>query len=140
VLRKQAKGLRKVHLWDRLIAAQEKHDNTRANKIKQKMHQEESKRMWYLIKRTVKDPCSPSFLRVQRVVDGDTREYTAQDEVENAIQCECEIRFLLAHSAPIMNTLLGERLRYLSDNTIARAITLGTYDIPTNLDPATKLI
>jgi hypothetical protein len=39
-----------------------------------------------------------------------------------------------------MNMLLGEWLRYLSDKTIARAIMLGTYDIPTDLDPTTKLI
>jgi hypothetical protein len=40
---------------------------------KKKSHREESKRMWYLIKRTVKDPHSPSVLIVQRVVEG---EYT----------------------------------------------------------------
>jgi hypothetical protein len=96
--------------------------------------------MWYLIKRTVKDPCRPRVLRVQCVVDCETREYTAQDKVKNAIQHECKIRFLLAHSAPIMNTLLGERLQCLSDDTIACAIMLGTYNIPTNLDPITKLI
>ncbi len=72
VLQKQAKGLQKVHLRDRLIDAHKKHDNTQANKIKQKIHQEESNRMWYLIKRTIKDPCSPSALRVQRVVDSKT--------------------------------------------------------------------
>jgi hypothetical protein len=49
-LRKQAKELQKVHLHDCLI--------------KQKLHWEESKRMWYLIKRTVKDPASPSVLKV----------------------------------------------------------------------------
>ena len=46
----------------------------------------------------------------------------------------------MAHSAPIMNTLLGERLRYLSDESLARSIITGTYDIPTDMDPATKLI
>jgi hypothetical protein len=65
--------------------------------------------MWYLIKRTVKDPHSPSVLRVQRVIEGEIQEFTEQEEVEHAIQRECEIRFSLAHSAPIMNTLLGER-------------------------------
>ncbi|KAL3797760.1 hypothetical protein ACHAW5_003221 [Stephanodiscus triporus] len=39
-----------------------------------------------------------------------------------------------------MTTLLGERLRYLSDETLARSIITGTYDFPTELDPATKLI
>jgi hypothetical protein len=39
-----------------------------------------------------------------------------------------------------MKTLLGERLQYLSNESLARSIILGTYDIPFNLDPATKLI
>jgi hypothetical protein len=139
-LRKQAKGLRKVHLRDCLIDAQTKKQCNRVAAIKQKCNQEESKRMWYLIKQTVKDPHSPSVLRVQRVVNGEVKEYIIQEDVKQAIQHECEIRFSLAHSAPIMKTLLGERLRYLSDKSLARSIILGTYDIPSDLDPATKLI
>ncbi len=50
------------------------------------------------------------------------------------------MRFSLAHSAPIMTSLLGERLRYLSDKSLAKAIITGTYDIPTDLDPATAMI
>ena len=111
-LRQQAKGLRKVHLRDCLLDAQSKRQNEQAKAIKLKLHQEESKRMWYLIKRMVKDPHSPR-LRVQRVVKGEINEYTVQEDVEQAIQRECEVRFLLAHSAPIMNSLLGEKLRYL---------------------------
>ncbi len=63
-----------------------------------------------------------------------------QEDVENVIQCECEIRFSLTHSAPIMTTLLGKRLQYLSDNALARAIITKTYNIPSDMDPATKLI
>jgi hypothetical protein len=96
--------------------------------------------MWYLIKRTIKDPHSPSMLKVQRVLDGETKEYVIQEDVENAIQRECKIRFSLAHSAPIMSSLLGKRLRYLKDKELARLIITGTYNIPTNLDEATTLI
>ena len=96
--------------------------------------------MWYLIKRTVKDPHSPSVLRVQHVIEGEVNKFNEQEEVEHAIQRECKIRISLAHSAPIMNTLLGERLRYLSDETLARSIITGTYNIPAEMDPATKLI
>jgi hypothetical protein len=39
-----------------------------------------------------------------------------------------------------MNTLLGEQLQYLSDETIARAIMLGIYDVPMDLNPATRCI
>jgi hypothetical protein len=76
--------------------------------------------MWYLIKRTVKDPHSPNVLRVQQVVEGEVKEFTEQEEVEHAIQRECKIRYSLAHSTPIMKTLLWERLQYLSGKTLAR--------------------
>ncbi len=46
----------------------------------------------------------------------------------------------LAHSAPIMKTLLRERAQCFFDKSLARSIILGTYDIPFDLDPATKLI
>ena len=96
--------------------------------------------MWYLIKRTVKDPHSPSVVKVQRVVEGEIQEYTVQEDVEQAIQQECKVRFTLAHSAPIMKPLLGEKLWYLSDKALAKAIITGTYKIPTDLDPATAMI
>jgi hypothetical protein len=108
--------------------------------IKQKCQREESKRMWFLIKQTVKDPQSPSMLWVQRVVNGEVKEYVVQEDVEQAIQRKCEVRFSLAHSAPIMTTLLRERLCYLLDEKLARSIITGMYDIPSDMDPATKLI
>jgi hypothetical protein len=97
-LRKQAKGLCKVHLRDCLINAQTKKQRKRVAAIKQKCNREESKRMWYLIKQTVKDPHSPSVLRVQRVLNGEVKEYIVQEDVKQAIQRECKIRFFL-HTA-----------------------------------------
>jgi hypothetical protein len=104
------------------------------------INQEESKQMWHLIKRTVKDPHNSSVLKVQQVFGGKTKEYIIQEDVENAIQRECEIRFSLDHSTPIMSTLLGNRLRYLGDEELAKSIITGTFDIPADLDPATTLI
>ena len=92
------------------------------------------------IKRTVSEPRSPSVLKIQKVVDGEVMEYTEQEEIEKVIQDECEVRFTLAHSAPIMTTLLGERLRYLEDEEIARQIITGTFEIPDDIDPATTKI
>ena len=125
-LRQQAKGLRKVHLRDCLSDTQSKRQNKQAKATKLKLDQEESKRMWYLIQRMVKDPHSPSVLKVQRVVKGEIKKYMVREDVEQAIQQECEVRLLLAHSAPIMNSLLGEKLRYLSDEALAKAIITGT--------------
>ncbi len=96
--------------------------------------------MWYLIKRTMKDPQSLSILRVQQVVEGEIKEYTMQEEVKHVIKRKCKILFSLAHSAPIMTTLLGERLRYLSVKALARSILMGTYKIPYDMDPTTRLI
>jgi hypothetical protein len=68
-LRKQAKGLRKVHLRDCLLDAQSKKQYEQAKAIKQKLNQEESKRMWYLIQRTVKDHHSlPVYLEFRELV------------------------------------------------------------------------
>ncbi len=105
-----------------MIDAQKKRQHKQSAAIKQKCQREESKRMWFLIKRTVKKPQSPSVLRVQRVVNGEVKEYVVQEDVEQVIQRECEVRFSLAHSAPIMTTLLRERLCYLSDETLARSM------------------
>ncbi len=68
------------------------------------------------------------------------KEYKVQEDVKNAIQRECKVRFSLAHGAPIMNTLLGKQLRYLLDKELARSIITGTYEIPSDMDPSTKLI
>jgi hypothetical protein len=73
-------------------------------------------------------------------VEGEVKEFIEQEEVNHAIQHKCKTRFSLAHSAPIMTTLLGERLRYISDETLAHSIIMGTHDIAAKMDPATKLI
>ena len=77
---------------------------------------------------------------MQQVIDGNIQEFHDQEEVESAIQRECEGRFMLAHSAPIVKTLLGEKLRYLLDDKTARQIITGTYNIPEEMDTATKSI
>jgi hypothetical protein len=87
-LRQQAKGLRKVHLQDCLIEAQTKRQHKRVTVIKQRINHEESKRMWYLLKRTIKDPHSPSVLRVQHVIEGEVKEFNEQEEGEHSIQRE----------------------------------------------------
>ncbi len=139
-LQKQAKELRKVHLQDCLVESMEKKQKKWTAAIKQTINREESKRMWYLIKRTVRDPQSPSVLKVQCIINGKIQAYDVQQDGKNTLQQECEIRFSLAHSAPIMTTLLGKQLWYLSDKSLAQAIITGTYEIPSDIDPATKLI
>ena len=97
--------------------------------------------MWYLIQKTAKDPSSPAVLKVQTVTNGKkTSTYTKQPDIERGIQKQCEYRFTMAHRVPIMKHALGVKLRYLSDEEVARSIIEGTYDIPTDLDNATKCL
>jgi hypothetical protein len=64
-LQKQAKGLQKVHLRDCLLDVQSKRQNEHAKSHQAKAPSRRKQTMWYLIKRMVKDPHSPSVLRVQ---------------------------------------------------------------------------
>ena len=91
-------------------------------------------RMWYKIKRMVKDPGSPQVLRVQRMENGHVCEYNNKEEVEQVVQEECEVRFNLPHKAPVMKHALANKLRYLEDEEIAKIRVEGTYEIPTDLD------
>ena len=58
-LRGQAKSLRKTHLRNCLIVAQEKEDKVKARAIKQKINREQNVRMWYSIKKRSQRPQKP---------------------------------------------------------------------------------
>jgi hypothetical protein len=80
-LMNQAGELRNAHLRECLIQAQAKEQQTKVQAIKQRMQRENSKKVWYLIKQTVKDPCCPSVLKIQQVINGEMQEYREQDEI-----------------------------------------------------------
>ena len=106
-LRKQAKSLRKAHLRNCLVAAQEKGDKERARAVKQKMDREENVKMWTNSKYVAKDPMSSQVLKVQRLEHGVVCEYTSKEDIEKVVQEECKSRFTLAHKAPIMKDFLA---------------------------------
>ena len=85
-----------------MILAQEKRDKERSRAIVQKIDRENNARMWYKIKRMVKDPGSPQVLRVQRMENRHVCEYNNKEEVEQVVQEKCEMRFNLANKAPVM--------------------------------------
>ena len=66
--------------------------------------------------------------------------YTNQEDMVRCIQEETEVRFQLAHSAPITQTSLARKLGYLSDTEVAAQILDGTYDIPDEVDDATVVL
>ncbi len=60
----------------------EKKQHKLAAAIKQKCNREAKKRMWYLIKRKIKDLQNRSILKVQRAVDREVREYEVQEDAK----------------------------------------------------------
>ena len=96
--------------------------------------------MWTNIKYVVKYPRSSQVLRVQRLEHGVVCEYTSKEDIERVVQEEHEARFTLAHNAPITKHSLAEKLRYLEDEDVAMDIVDETYEIPPELDEATKFI
>ena len=140
-LKKQAKSLRKTYLRNYLIVAQEKKDKESARATKQKIDKEENAKMWTNIKYVVRDPRSSQVLRVQRLEHGEVCEYTSKGDIEKWSKKSMKLDLPLpAHNAPIMKHSLAGKLRYLEDEDVARAIVDGTYEIPPELDEATKFI
>ena len=129
-----------MHLRNSFIDARAKNQIERARRIKHMIDQEHNVGMWYLIQRTVKDPSSPAVLKVQTIKNVKIPTYTKQADIEQVIQKQCEYRFTLAHRAPTMKHALGVKLRYLSDEEMARSITERMYNIHIDLDNAIKLI
>ena len=85
-------------------------------------------------------PKQPSSSQEPNSQNGKTSTYTKQADIERVIQKQCEYHFTLAHRAPTTKHTIGAKLTYLSDKEVARSIIEGTYNIPTDLDDATKLI
>ena len=73
-------------------------------------------------------------------MDGVVQTSDGQEESEEFIFDETEVRFHLAAEAPIERTQLIHQLGYLGDSTIAQQIIEGTYDIPEEVDDATAMI
>ena len=57
--------------------------------------------------------------------------------MEEYIWRNCEIRFQLAHGAPISKSILAEDLKVLSDSELAKKLFTGVYDLPDDIDNAT---
>jgi len=131
LLKDTAPQLRKEHLRSQLLSAERKQDEEQRKRIQAKIHRETSKKMWYFINRSQKDPRCGAFHFVQRVVDNVVQELTTQTSTEDYIFEETEMRFKLAAQALISSTKLIEQLGYLGDSEIARQIVEGTYNFQT---------
>jgi len=140
LLKDSAPQLRRDHLRSQLLQAEKKKDSEKKRTIKARMRRETDKKMWYFINRSQKDPRCGAFHFVQKVVDGEIQESTNQEETEEFVFEENEMRFQLAAEAPISSTKLIEQLGYLGDSDIAKQLVEGSYEIPDEVDDATALI
>lgn len=140
-LKKVAKGLRKVHLRNRLIQADESGDKVAYKGVLQTIEREEKKRMWPTINRSVDDPRLGATDHVQRLRrDGTIENITDKDAMNAEIQYVTEQRFDLAHSAPITMSSLATKLGYLSDTEFAKQLLGGHVNIPSDVDDTTTLV
>jgi hypothetical protein len=135
-----APALRREHLRNLLLEAEANGYADKAADIRTIMDREGMKRMWWSIRHSMNDKTGESVTRVERVVDGRTEEFTAEDDVIAAIQEETEVRFHLANSAPICQGLLAEQLGLLADTEAAQRILDGTYVAGPDIDDATTLL
>jgi hypothetical protein len=139
-LKGQSVGLRKVHLRDSLIRAQEAGDDQKRRDILRIIGREEQKTIWRRINRALDDPSVGAIPFVQRKEDGVVRDITDTEETNKEIQTVTEKRFDLSRSAPITMSLLRTRLGFLSDTDFASRLLTGKVHIPWDVNNVTATI
>ena len=139
-VRKLEEAHRRQHLGNCLQLAIDAADEEKIKEIKDRLRNERSRKVWLRIKKVTQPIRGRAVTQVEEHVHGQKIIHRDKEGIEQAIQHECEGRFLLGHSAPISNTPLGLQLRYAQDSSVAEQILKGTYPIPESLDPATSLL
>jgi hypothetical protein len=87
-----------------------------------------------------KELSSPAVQKEQTVKDDRISTYTKQEDVKEVIQKQHEYPFILAPSALITKHTVGTNPSVLFGKGVAKTVIEGTYEIPTDLKDATKLI
>jgi hypothetical protein len=106
-VRKHDESHRRQHLGNCLQSAMDSGNEQQITEIKARMRSKHSRKVWNRINRVTRPWLGRACMQVEVDSHGHTLLYNNKDEVEIAIQQECENRFRLGHSAPINNTLLG---------------------------------
>lgn len=139
-LSKSSRGLRKVHLRDRLINTEDLHDEQKSKAIRAIILQEEQRLTWHAIKRVVNDPRLGAITKVDKETTDGTIEIVDIDGMVAEIQHVTKKRFGLAESAPVTNTSLGGSVGFLADTKFAIDLVSGKSDIPPDVDEPTTLV
>jgi hypothetical protein len=133
-------GLRKVHLRDSCIQAQESGDVNKCKGILRIIGREEQKSMWRRINRALDKPSLGAIPFVQRIENVLVVDITTTDEMNREIQNVTEKRFDLSMSAPITMSSLCTRLGFLSDTDFANSLLAGDVHIPWDVDDVTATV
>ena len=131
-LRPESSVLRREHLGNCLVSAEAAGDTDRAAAIRRILDREASSVMWPQIKYVFADNGgrSSAVTRVERVEDGELRQYTEQEDIERVVREETQERFSAASSSPFCNGFLGEVLGNVSNTAAAAEILDGTFTPP----------
>ena len=72
--------------------------------------------------------------------EGEVEEYETEDAIFSKVSTHLADRFRLAFTAPSDSGQLFDDIGFVGDMEAARAILEGTYEYPSDIDPATKLL
>ena len=131
-LRPEAPVIRREHLSNCLLEAEATGDSERAAAIRRIMDREAGAIMWPQIRHVFSDNGgrSSAVTRVERMEDGELREYTEQEDIERVVREETQERFSAAASSPFCQGELGDILGTVSNTAAAAEIIEGTYSPP----------
>ena len=139
-LKRQAPGLRKIHLRNCLILADSLDDREKYKEILRVIEREEQRNVWRSIRRVTNDPQLGAITFVQRGTQEGIINITDRDEMCEEIQAVTERRFELAESAPATNSSLLMLVGFLGNTAFALDLVQGAIPIPDDIDGPTKLV
>ncbi len=139
-LQSQAHGLRRIHLRDCLIQAQDEGDKAQYKGILRTIECKEQKSIWKRINRATDDPRLGAIPFVQRMEGSSVVDITDTKEMNAEIQQVTEQQFNLSMSAPIRMSSLREKLGFLSDTEFANNLLSGKVDISDDVNDVTAMI
>ncbi len=139
-LQTHAHGLRKVHLRNCLVQAQDNGDKERYKGILRTIERKEQKLIWRQINRATNNPRLGAIPLVQQMEGTEVVDIVETKEMNAEIQQVMEQRFDLSMSASITMLSLQEKLGFLSDTELATNLLSGDIEIPDDIDDVTAMI
>jgi len=139
-LEKQALGLRKVHLRDCLLRAEDLNDKVKYKEILRVIEREEQRTIWRSIRRVTNDPQLGAITFVQRQTPDGIINIYEREAMCAEIQTITENRFELAESAPVTSSSLATSVGFLGNTEFAMELMKGNEPIPPDIDEHTKIV